>query len=82
MGSNLTAARPSGQTKLMGRRPLINAKVTKFNMTPEDEAYIDAVGVAYGLNDRSAVMRFAVREIARRDRLKVVLPESSHTEDG
>ena len=70
----LTGSVTMPHTARVGRKPIIGAVATKINLTPEDIVYIDAVKQAYGLGDRSAALRFAVRELARRDRLKVEPP--------
>ena len=54
-----------------GRRPMTNAKLFTLRLTPDDRAYIGAVQSANGLPDLGSTLRFAVRELARRDRLKV-----------
>jgi len=71
MGVKLTESPNAVHTRRVGRKPLIGAVPVKVNLTPDDLRHIDAVKVAYGLGDRSAALRFACRELVRRDKLKL-----------
>lgn len=66
----------------MGRPKMIGAKFFQLRMTPEDRAYVDAIRAHYGLSDAGAALRFAVRELARRERLKIDVPASEPPQDG
>ena len=76
MGAELTDSQVVGHTVRVGRKPLTGAVPVKINLTPDDLRHIDAVKSAFGLGDRSATLRFAVRELVRRDKIKLEpLPE-------
>lgn len=55
----------------MGRKKLEGAKVFTVRLTPEDRAAAEAVQKAFGLPDVGSALRFAVRELVRRDKLKM-----------
>lgn len=74
MGAILTKPEALVHSVRVGRRQIEDKIVAKVNLTPEDLRYIEAVGQHFGLGDRSATLRFAVRELARRERLKVEIP--------
>lgn len=66
----------------MGRKKLEGAKVFTVRLTPEDRAAAEAVQKAFGLPDVGSALRFAVRELVRRDRLKIDLPASQAEAEG
>lgn len=73
--SRLAASPPLGQNVNMGRKAMDGAKLTNIRLTPEDKANADAVMKAFRLPDRSSALRFALAELVRRDKLKVITNE-------
>ena len=48
------------------------AKTTSIRLTDEDHAFLEALAGALGLGSKTAVMRFAVRKLAREHGLALV----------
>lgn len=80
--SILTLERAPAQNREMGRPKMTGAKFFQLRMTPEDRAFIEAVRTHYGLPDAGATLRFAVRELSRRERLRVEPPAPDPAREG
>jgi hypothetical protein len=78
---DLTIAPEARKNQRMGRKPMVGASFFQLRILPEDRAYLRAVMSAHGLNDMGSAFRFAVREICRRDKLKVDFSEEGSKED-